>query len=78
MNSAFVDITLETSGDLFHLWIGTENLLKAIQCSPLGDEYVRLLLSGDGLPDTYSEKAKRAKLCYQGSLTGANLNIFDE
>jgi hypothetical protein len=75
MKNAFVDITLDALGDLLRLWKGTENLLKEIESSPLGNDHVRLLLSGDRMPDTFSEEPKRAKLYYEGSLTGLCVTI---
>jgi hypothetical protein len=74
---AYVDITLEALGDHLHLWVGPENLLKGIAHSPLGGDHVRLLLSGNSLPDRFTEEPRRARLVYEGCLTGKKVTIYD-
>lgn len=76
MKRAYVDMTLDSLGDLLRLWRDDENLLRGIAPSPLGDEHVRLVLSGDGLPDTFSDEPKRAKVCYEGSIYSLRATIY--
>jgi hypothetical protein len=69
MKKAYVDVTLEMLNDLLHLYTlkGDEFLLENVEKSPLFPNHIRLHLSGDALPETYSEEPKRAIIHYEAT-----------
>lgn len=72
MKHAFVDITLEALTDLLRL---PNSTLRKVEASPLGENYIRLILEGDLLPDVFSDKPRAAKLYYDGWLASLILSI---